>query len=65
MEYGVNPKIKLNFINAVNVGFLDRRQWNQNSISLRVVPNNTCIWGGEGRLTVGQSVEWGITLDCQ
>ena len=65
MEYGVNPKIKLSFINAVNVGFLDRRQWNQNSISLRVVPNNTCIWGGEGRLTVGPSVEWGITLDCQ
>lgn len=65
LGYGANPKIKLNFVNAVNIGFLDRRQWNQQSISLRVVPNNTCIWNGEGSLAAGQSVEWGITLDCQ
>lgn len=41
------------------------RQWKQNSISIRVIPNNTCIWSGEGAPTTGQSVEWGITLDCQ
>ena len=65
IQYGANPKMKLGFVNATNVGFLDRRQWKQNSISLRVIPNNTCIWSGEGSLTAGQSVEWGITLDCQ
>lgn len=62
IKFGASPMIDLSFVDAVNVGFLDRRQWNQQSFSIRVVPNNSSFWNQIGSLNAGESMVWGISF---